>query len=86
MRVPRSQFPICPKLLESDMNLNMDQQKAVANGQPVAVSVAGTECVLIRKDVFLRLDPDYDTGPWTLEEMNLLADEAEEIISRGETQ
>ncbi len=30
-------------------------------------------------------DPDYETGSWTVEEMNLLADEAEEMISRGET-
>ena len=67
------------------MNLNTEQQKAVENGEPVTVTVAGTECVLVRRDVFLRLDPDYDTGPWTVEEMNLLADEAEEMISRGES-
>jgi hypothetical protein len=47
------------------------------------VNVARTECVLVRK-VFLRLGPDYDTGPWTTEEMNLLADEVDEIVSRSE--
>lgn len=67
------------------MNLNMEQQRAVENGEAVAVSVAGTDCVLVRRDVFLRLDPDLDTGPWTIDEMNLLADEAEEIISRRES-
>jgi len=50
----------------------------------VTLNVAGTECVLLRKDVYLRMDPDYDTRPWTIEEMNLLADEAEEMISRRE--
>ena len=66
------------------MILNVEQQKAVENGEPVAVNVAGTACVLVRRDIYLRLDPDYDSGPWTTEEMNLLADEAEEMISRGE--
>jgi len=31
------------------------------------------------------LDPDYDAGPWTTDEMNLLSDEAEEMISRRES-
>jgi hypothetical protein len=66
------------------MNLNVEQQKAVENGEVVAVTLAGTECVLLRRDVFLRLGPDYDTGSWTVEEMNLLADEAEEMISQRE--
>jgi hypothetical protein len=67
------------------MVLNMEQQEAVANGEPVTLNVAGTECVLVRRDVYLRLDPDYETGPWTVEEMNLLADEAEEAISQRES-
>ena len=67
------------------MNLNKEQQRAVENGEPVSVTVAGTECVLVRRDVYLRLDPDFDTGPWTIDEMNLLADEAEEMISQRES-
>lgn len=67
------------------MILNLNQKHAVESGQPVALNVAGTECVLLRKDVFLRLDKDYETGPWTTDEMNLLADEAEEIITRSES-
>ena len=63
------------------MILNLEQEKAVANGEPVELSVAGTDCVLLRRDIYLRLDP----GPWTLEEMNLLADETDEIISRKES-
>ena len=66
------------------MILNMEQQKAVENGEPVALNVDGMECVLLRRDIYLRLDPDYDAGSWTTEEMNLLADEAEEMISRRE--
>jgi hypothetical protein len=67
------------------MILNIEQQKAVASGAPVMLNVAGTECVLVRRDIYLRLDPDYDAGPWTPEEMNLLADEAEEMISQRES-
>jgi hypothetical protein len=64
--------------------LNVEQQEAVSKGEPVALNVAGTDCVLVRRDVYLRLDPDFETGPWTIEEMNLLADEAEELISQKE--
>jgi hypothetical protein len=67
------------------MNLNMEQQEAVASGVPVMLNVAGTECVLVRRDIYLRLDPAYDACPWTPEEMNLLADEAEEMISQRES-
>ena len=67
------------------MILNIEQQKAVANGEPVALNVAGTECVLLRRDMYLRMDPEYETGAWTLEEMDLLADEAEEMISKRES-
>jgi hypothetical protein len=66
------------------MILNIEQQTAIANGEPVALNVAGTECVLLRKDVYLRMDSENETGSWTLEEMNLLADEAEEMISQRE--
>ena len=45
------------------MILNMNQQQAIENGQPVAINVAGTECVLLRRDIYLRLDPDFDAGP-----------------------
>lgn len=67
------------------MELTIEQEKTIASGEAVAVTVAGTACVLVRKDIFLRLEPEFDSGPWTVEEMNLLADEAEEIISQGES-
>lgn len=66
------------------MILTAEQQTAMAKGQPVALNVGGMECVLLRRDIYLRMDPDFDAGSWTVEEMNLLADEAEEIISRKE--
>lgn len=66
------------------MQLSMEQQQAVEKGEAITVTVGGTECVVVRRDVYLRLDPDYDPGSWTIEEMNLLADEAEEMISRRE--
>ena len=67
------------------MTLSSEQQTALANGEPVTLDVAGTECVLIRKDIYLQMDPEFDAGPWTVEEMNLLADEADELISRRES-
>ena len=67
------------------MIMNTEQQRAVENGEPRALNVAGMECVLVRRDICLRSDPDYDTGPWTTEEMNHFADEAEEMISRRES-
>ena len=67
------------------MILNTDQQTAVEKGEPVELNVAGTECVLVRRDIFLRLDSNTDTEPWTCEEMNLLADEAEEMIAQRES-
>jgi hypothetical protein len=66
------------------MHLTSEQQKAIEKGEAVSVTIAGTECVLLRKDIYLRLEPEWDAGPWTIEEMNLLADEADEIISRSE--
>jgi hypothetical protein len=66
------------------MVLNLEQQKAVASGKAVLVNVGGTECVLLRRDIFLRLDPDFDAGARTLDEINLLADEANELISQRE--
>jgi hypothetical protein len=65
--------------------LNPEQQKAVDHGEPVSVNVGDTECFLIRKDIYLRFAPDDHAGAWTFEEMNLLADEAHEIISRKES-
>jgi hypothetical protein len=63
------------------MTLDVDQLNAVEKGEPVTLNVSGTECVLVRKDIYLRLEAEFDTAPWTSEEMDLLADEADAIIS-----
>lgn len=67
------------------MILNREQQTALEKGEPVELNVAGTDCVLLRRDIYLRMDPVLDAGPWTTGEMDLLAEEAEEIILRGES-
>ena len=65
--------------------LTIEQPDAVRDGKPVSLQVEGTPCVLVRRDVFERLESGIDSTPWTDEEMNLLADEAHEIASRGES-
>ena len=67
------------------MTLSVEQQKAVENGEAVALNLSGTECILVRKDIYRRLEAEIDATPWTTEEMDLLADEAEAMISRMET-
>ena len=60
------------------MNLTIEQERAVQDGQAVAVVVAGAACVLLRKDICDRGDA-LDYNPWTKEEIDLLADEAAEL-------
>ena len=62
------------------MNLTAEQERAVSNGQAVAVTVGGAACVLIRKDVFERGE-ELDYGPWTNEEMDLLAAETADLLA-----
>jgi hypothetical protein len=62
------------------MNLTPEQMQALESGQAVPLVVAGNRCVLIREDVYR----DIDASPWTIEEMDLLADEADELISKTE--
>ena len=58
------------------MQLTHDQLKAVRGGGSVRLSEAGTELVILRADVFERLQGlVYDDDPWTDEEMALLAAE-----------
>jgi hypothetical protein len=62
------------------MNLTAEQERAIQRGQAVRVTVAGADCVLVRKDVYDRGDePDY--GPWTADETNLLAAEAADVLA-----
>jgi hypothetical protein len=62
------------------MNLTVEQERAIQNGQVVAVSVGGATCVVLRKDVYERGE-EVDYGPWTKEEMDLLAVEAADLVA-----
>ena len=64
------------------MELTQDQLEELKKGEPVRLKIGETECVLVREDVY---EDEVDYSPWTVEEMNLLADEANEIISQSET-
>ena len=64
------------------MNLSPQQIENLEKGEPVRILIGATPCVLVREDVY---EEEADYSPWTVEEMNLLADEANEIISRSET-
>src|SRR5262245_33385763 len=61
------------------VNLTAEQQRAIQSGQAVPITVAGTPCVVIRKDVYDRGDA-LDYSPWTTEEMDLLAAEAADLL------
>jgi len=57
------------------MNLSSEQQQAVEQGQPVPIVLSGTECIVIRKDIFeqSRQPCAYDSSDWTDEELAALA-------------
>jgi hypothetical protein len=65
---------------EATVNITVEQERAVRNGQAVAVTVGGTACVLLRKDVFERGE-ELDYGPWTSEEMDSLAAETADLLA-----
>lgn len=62
------------------MELTAEQEQAIHRGQAVHVDVAGTPCVLLRKDVYERGDA-LDFSPWTPEEMDLLAAETADLLA-----
>jgi len=44
------------------MILNLDQQRAVESGEAVAMTVGGTDCVLVRRDVYIGTAPTNRNG------------------------
>ncbi len=64
------------------MNLSPQQIEDLEKGEPVRILIGETPCVVVRQDVY---EEEVDDSPWTVEEMNLLADEANDIISQSET-
>jgi hypothetical protein len=56
------------------MELTKEQLEAVRSGESVRLNEDGTDLVVVRADVFERLNTLlYDASPWTDEEMDLLA-------------
>lgn len=62
------------------MELTADQEQSVQSGRAVRVIVGGTDCVLLRKDVYDTSD-GIDYSPLTAEEMNLLATETADLLA-----
>jgi hypothetical protein len=55
-------------------DLTAEQQIALESGEPVTCVIGATECVVVRKDVFQRMQHvAYDDSEWTAEEMTILA-------------
>ncbi len=62
------------------MELTAEQERAIQNGQAVAVNVGSAECVVLRKDVYERGEP-VDPSPWTDEEMDFVAAETADLLA-----
>ena len=66
------------------LNLSAEQQSALEGGAAVPLVVGPTECVVVRKDVFERMQRvAYDDSEWTAEEMIALAERAFEDTDRA---
>jgi hypothetical protein len=58
------------------MELTKEQLEVVRSGEPVRLNEEGTELVIVRADLFERLQGlRYDDSPWSDEEMDFLAAE-----------
>ena len=66
------------------MTLTTKQKRHLETGQAVPLTVDGTECVLVRRDVYERSKPPvaYDDSDWTEEEMDALAAEAAQRLDQ----
>lgn len=63
------------------MELTKEQLEVVRSGEPVRLNEEGTELVVVRADVFERLQGlRYDDSPWSDEDMDLLAAEDAEAL------
>jgi hypothetical protein len=63
------------------MHLTPQQLDVIRGGASVRINEQGTDLVVVRADVFEKLQIQYDDSPWTDEEMDLLA--AEDADSLG---
>jgi hypothetical protein len=57
------------------LDLSAQQRSALESGEPVPCVLNNTECIVVRKDVFERMQHvAYDDSEWTKEEMIALAE------------
>ena len=59
------------------MILSPQQIEDLEKGEPVRILIGETPCVVVREDVY---EEEVDYSPWTVEEMDLLACEAADLI------
>ena len=60
---------------DSMLDLTAEQRIALENGEPVPCVIGATQCVVVRKEAFDRLQHvAYDDSEWTTEEMTALAE------------
>lgn len=62
------------------MELTAEQEQAIRRGEAVQVNVAGSPCIVLRKDVYERGEA-LDFSPWSAEEINLLASETANLLA-----
>ena len=56
------------------MNVTPEQLQSIRDGQAISITVGQTECVVVRKDVFRRIQEHaYNDGDWSDDEMSALA-------------
>jgi hypothetical protein len=56
------------------LDLTDQQRSALESGEPVPCKFDQTECVVVRRDVFERMQRlEYDDSEWTSEEMLAIA-------------
>ena len=67
------------RMRDGQMKLSAQQESAIYEGQAVEVIVAEAPCVLLRKDIYEKSGA-VDYGPWTEEEIDLLAAETADLL------
>lgn len=67
------------------MTLTPQQSHLLSSGAAVPLTIDGTPCVLLRQDVFERQSAlEYDSSPWTEDEMIALAERTFDELDRAE--
>ena len=65
------------------IELTQEQRKSLQDGEAVHIRENGQEYVLLLPNVYERLSQgEYDDGPWTPEEIDLLREESVAMLDR----